>query len=228
MGFLWEPSRRKGKMYKLRDDGYANFKKIINGRKWVGRVSRIAGGFHAKIGIHEAEALTEAAALQGVVAKLQGQQLDANPESPVNSRRTSTLQADTERVIEWLRELSQISDGHPKFSNADVARTLGKKRPGQELGNLMSRLDFACYVAGLPAIGCTADKPFANAWQQQNSTWKWPVKKMRAAAKAHSWNSGDFDLMLQETQRLSHELGDVAWKDELAKSETKIKAWAGA
>ena len=199
MEFPWERSRRKGKMYKLRDDGYANFKKIINGRKWVGRVSQITGGFHAKIGIHEAEALTEAAALQEVVAKVQGQQLEANPEGPVNSRQTSTVQADTERVIEWLRELSQISDGRPKFSNADIARTLGKKRPGQELGNLMSRLDFACYLAGLPSIGCAADKPFASAWQQQNSTWKWPIKKMRAAAKAHSWSSGDFDLMLQET-----------------------------
>jgi hypothetical protein len=215
-------------MYKLRDDGYANFKKIINGRKWVGQVSQTDSGFFAKIGNHEAEAVTETAALREVVAKVQGQQLEATSESPVKSRRTSTVQADTERVIEWLRELSQISDGRPKFSNADVARTLGKKRPGQELGNLMSRLDFACYVAGLPAIGCTADKPFATAWPQQNGDWKWPVKKMRAAAKAHTWSAGDFDLMLEETQRLSYGLGHVAWKDELAKSETKIKAWAGA
>ena len=215
-------------MYKLRDDGYVNFKKIINGRKWVGRVGKTAGGFLAKIGNHEAEALTEMAALREVVAKVQGQQFEANPESRVTPRRTSTLQADTERVIQWLRELSQISDGHPKFSNTDVAHTLGKKRPGQELGNLMSRLDFACYVAGLPSIGCTADKPFANAWQQQNRTWKWPVKKMRAAAKAHSWSSDDFDLILHETQRLSYGLGHVAWNDELAKSDAKIKAWAGA
>jgi hypothetical protein len=215
-------------MYKLRDDGYANFKKIINGRKWVGRVSQSAGGFFAKIGSHEAEALTEMAAFREVVAKVQGQPFEANPESRVKSRRAPTVQADTERVIQWLRELSQISDGHPKFTNTDVAHTLGKKRPGQELGNLMSRLDFACYVAGLPSIGCTANKPFANAWQQQNRTWKWPVKKMRAAAKAHSWSSGDFDLILQETQRLSYGLGHAAWNDELAKSDTKIKAWAGA
>jgi hypothetical protein len=146
----------------------------------------------------------------------------------VESRRTSTVQADTERVIQWLRELSQISDGHPKFTNADVAQTLGKKRPGRELSNLMSRLDFACYVVGLPSIGCTAEKPFADAWQQQDRTWKWPVKKMRAAAKAHAWSSDDFDLILQETQRLSYGLGHVAWNDELAKHDTKIKAWAGA
>jgi hypothetical protein len=215
-------------MYKLRDDGYANFKKIMNGRKWVGRVSQTAGGFLAKIGNYEAESLTEMAALREVVAKVQEHQFEANPENRADSRRTSTVQADTERVIQWLRELSQISDGHPEFTNADVARTLGKKRPGQELSNLISRLDFACYVAGLPSIGCTADKPFANAWQQQTRTWKWPVKKMRAAAKAHSWSSGDFDLLLHETQRLSYGLGHVAWNDELAKSDTKIKAWAGA
>ncbi len=176
-------------MYKLRDDGYPTFKKIINGRKWVGRVSQTASGFLAKIGDHEAEALTEIAALREVVAKVSREPVEAIPESRVKSRRVSTVQADTERVIEWLRELSQISEGHPKFTNADVARTLGKKRPDQELGNLMSRLDFACYAAGLPSIGCTAEKPFADAWQQQNRTWKWPVKKMRAAAKAHSWSS---------------------------------------
>ena len=214
-------------MYKLRDDGYPTFKKIMNGRKWVGRVSRTTSGFLAKIGDYEAEALTEIAAFREVVAKVSQEPLEANSGSHEKSRRTSTVQADTERVIEWLRELSQISDGHPKFTNADVARTLGKKRPGQELGNLMSRLDFACYVAGLPSIGCTTEKQFADAWQQQNRTWKWPVRKMRAAARAHSWSSTDFDLLLHETQHLSYELGHVAWNDEFAKCDNKIMAWAG-
>ena len=58
-------------MYKLRDDGYASFKKIMNGRRWVGRVSQTANGFLAKIGNHQAEALTEMAALHEVVAKIQ-------------------------------------------------------------------------------------------------------------------------------------------------------------
>ena len=214
-------------MHKLRDDGYANFKKIMNGRKWVGRVSRTGDSFLGKIGACEAEAPTETAALRAVVAKARGETVAAVPESRVVSKRTSTVQADTERVIEWLRELSQISDGHPDFTNTDVARTLGKKRAGQELSNLMSRLDFACYLAGLPSIGCTAEKPFADAWQQLHRSWKWPVKKMRAAAKAHVWSAADFDLMLQETQRLSYGLGQVAWNDEHAKNENKIMAWAG-
>jgi hypothetical protein len=50
---------------------------------------------------------------------------------------------------------------------------------------------------------------------------------MRAAAKAHSWSSTDFDLMLHETQRLSYGLGHAAWNDELAKHDDKIMAWAG-
>ena len=211
-------------MYKLRDDGYATFKKIMIGRKWVGRVSQTAAGFLAKIGDHEAEAQSEILALREVAAKVSQNPAEAIPESRVTARRVSSVQADTERIIEWLRELSRISEGHPKFTNADVAGTLGKKRPGKELGNLMSRLDFACYVAGLPPIGCVAEKPFADAWQQQNRSWKWPVKKMRAAAKAHSWNSADFDLLLHETQHLSYGLGQAAWNDEL---ETKMMAWAG-
>jgi hypothetical protein len=214
-------------MYKLRDDGYPTFKKIMNGRKWAGRVSPTAGGFLAKIGVYEAEALTEIAALREVVAKISQEPVEANSGSREKSLRTSTVQADTERVIEWLRELSQISEGHPKFTNADVARTLGRKRPGQELGNLMSRLDFACYVAGLPSLGCAAEKLFADAWQQQNRSWKWPIRKMRAAARAHSWSSADFDLILHETQRLSYGLGHVAWNDEFARPDNKIMAWAG-
>jgi len=99
-------------MYKLRDDGYANFKKIINGRKWVGRVSQTANGFFAKIGNHEADALTEIAALQGVVAKVKGQLFEANPKSRAGSRRTSTVQAETERVIKpgWTKTKIKIGN----------------------------------------------------------------------------------------------------------------------
>lgn len=214
-------------MYKLRDDGYASFKKIMNGRKWVGRVSPTAGGFRAKIGSHEAEAATETAALRQVEAKVRGDTAEAAPVNRVKSQPAPTVQADTERVIAWLRELSRISDGRPDFTNADVARTLGKKRAGQALGNLMSRLDFACYLAGLPSIGCTAEKPFADAWQQHHRSWKWPLKKMRAAAKAHVWSAADFDLILQETQRLTYGQGHAAWNDELATNDNKIMAWAG-
>jgi hypothetical protein len=57
-------------MYKLRDDGYPTFKKIMNGRKWVGRVRQTTSGFLAKIGDYEAEALTEIAAFREVVAKV--------------------------------------------------------------------------------------------------------------------------------------------------------------
>ncbi len=72
-------------MYKLRDDGYASFKKIINGRKWVGRVCQTANGFLAKIGNHEAEALTEIAAFQEVLAKVKGQLFEANQRAAWNS-----------------------------------------------------------------------------------------------------------------------------------------------
>ncbi len=97
-------------MYKLRDDGYANFKKIINGRKWVGRVSQTANGFFAKIGNHEADALTEIAALQEVVAKVKGQLFEANPKSRAGSRRTSTVQADIERVVKPGVDQNQDQD----------------------------------------------------------------------------------------------------------------------
>ena len=79
-------------MYKLRDDGYASFKKIMNGRKWVGRVSQTAGGFLGKIGSCEAEAPTETAALRAVVAKGRGETAEAVTRDP------RQLQANVDRA----------------------------------------------------------------------------------------------------------------------------------
>ena len=94
-------------MYKLRDDGYANFKKIMNGRKWVGRVSRTTGGFLGKIGITKPKRLRSRRRFVKLWRRFAANTAEAIPESRVMSRQMPTVQADTERVIQWLRELSQ-------------------------------------------------------------------------------------------------------------------------
>lgn len=56
--------------YVLRTDGYATFKKITRGKKWVGRVYKNADGqYVGKIGHVEFVAATEHAAFEGVVSK---------------------------------------------------------------------------------------------------------------------------------------------------------------
>jgi hypothetical protein len=56
--------------FTLRNDGYASFKKITEGRKWVGRVAKCAdGSFLGIIGRTEVRATTETRAFEEVVAK---------------------------------------------------------------------------------------------------------------------------------------------------------------
>jgi len=56
--------------YRLIDDGYGTFKKIMNGRKWVGRVCQHADGRHIGIiGPLTIYADTEKSAFREVVSK---------------------------------------------------------------------------------------------------------------------------------------------------------------
>ncbi len=55
--------------YALKDDGYPTFKKIVSGRKVIGRVAQIAGGYIGLIGPTQYKATTEDAAFKGVVAR---------------------------------------------------------------------------------------------------------------------------------------------------------------
>jgi hypothetical protein len=54
--------------YRLVDDGYPTYKKIVTGRKWIGRVCKIKDGFLGIIGKTEFKAYDERACFDGVVA----------------------------------------------------------------------------------------------------------------------------------------------------------------
>lgn len=59
--------------YTLKDDGYPTFKKIMVGKKWVGRVGRHAeGGFVGTIGNETVRAETEIAAFEEISARHMG------------------------------------------------------------------------------------------------------------------------------------------------------------
>lgn len=55
--------------YRLIDDGYPTFKKIIHNRKWVGRVAKVKTGYMGIIGKTEFTAATEREAFAEVVAR---------------------------------------------------------------------------------------------------------------------------------------------------------------
>jgi hypothetical protein len=55
--------------YVLKDAGYPTFKKIMNGRKWIGRVCKTTTGYLGLIGPTQYRHPTERGAFDGVVAK---------------------------------------------------------------------------------------------------------------------------------------------------------------
>jgi len=139
------------------------------------------------------------------------------------------VQVRTELILNWHEERSQSNGGRiPAFTNADTSRFLGKddvQRFGRALGNIQSRLDFACYRAGLPPLGLAAVAPYDRAWQQEKRSWAFPQAHMAAAAKTRRWKREDFEAILHESLSLSGQAADL-WKSEISGNEAGVKAWA--
>lgn len=131
----------------------------------------------------------------------------------------------TVALLEWLRLRATTNKGLlANFSNADAAAALGMtqlQHEGRAFGNIVSRLDFACYRLGLPPLGLTVSVPFKNAWQTDGS-WKFPIETMAAAAKSYRWSDLDFTRILSETESYPG-LAHFMWKAEPVEP---VRAWA--
>lgn len=138
-------------------------------------------------------------------------------------------QTRTALLVQWLKNEAEGHGGLiPRFTNGDAATVLGIQdmaKYGRVLGNIQSRVDFACYVCDLPPLGLAAEAPFAKAWAQHDRNWAFPVAAMRAAAQSRIWSPDDFDRVLRETRRLGGQAHKL-WQGALSADETKVKAWA--
>jgi hypothetical protein len=211
----------------LKDDGYPTFKYIYQGNKQRGRVIKNTDGtFTGRIGTVEAHGQSETDAFYQVWAEVAGLDISEIRHSVLHPKK---VQADTEAIIDWLKDNAATHSGQLSFTNADLARAIGKQKPDQALGNLVSRLDFACYLTGLPSLGCAAEQTFAGAWQPQensNPSWGYPFEQMRRRAKTHHWSAADLDRIRHETQRLTSGRASLLWEEEYAKRDVRIRAWA--
>lgn len=116
----------------------------------------------------------------------------------------------------------------PPFANADAVAALhgdALTQFARAHGNLQSRIDFACYQCGLPALGLTADRPYKRAWAQQNRSWPYPVERMQAAAQARSWTPSDFAQIRAAAGLLPRSAARI-WEKELQEREEQVRAWA--
>jgi hypothetical protein len=215
--------------YRLKDDGYPSYQKIMRGKDWVGRVNKNAdGSFTGIIGRVEAPGTSWVDAMHQVVAKVEG--LDA---SEISRELVSVkpVQERTQAILNWLANIAEAANGHPHFTNTDLAHAAGWQRPNRALGNLVSRLDLCCFRAGLPAIGCAAENTFKDAWHRPGANrvqfdWSFPVELMQRRAKSHRWTRDDFERIGRESRALLTGSAYLAWDDEMAKHETRIRDWA--
>jgi predicted HNH restriction endonuclease len=141
----------------------------------------------------------------------------------------SLTQERTGQLLRWLRDRAASNGGHLReFTNAEAATAIGltdMHRSGRNFGNIQSRIDFACYSLDLPPLGLAADEAFDMAWAQQDRDWAFPVESMQIAARARAWRGEDFELVLNEAERLPGQ-AHISWKRELSGNEAKVRAWA--
>lgn len=149
---------------------------------------------------------------------------NATPSPP--SRATTPIQTRTEELLRWLGEMSGKNGGRfPVYTNATAAAAIGlgdMHSFGRAYGNVVSRMDFACYKAKLPPLGLTADKPFAKAWGRRDRDWAYPISDMQDAAKKRIWSEKDFALIL----KISETLPGQAYLIWQAEPEGAVRKWA--
>lgn len=142
---------------------------------------------------------------------------------------TGQTQQQTEKLVAWWRSMAVANGGYlGGFTNAQAALTIGisdMQRSGRAFGNIQSRIDYACYVLGLPPLGLTADEPFDAAWSQGDRDWTFPIESMRIAARQRQWNAHDFEQIVEEARKLPGQ-AHLSWKRELRSSPEKVRIWA--
>lgn len=149
----------------------------------------------------------------------------SKPPAPENS----DTQVRTTMLINWLKNAAKDNEGIiPLFTNEEAAAAIGlndMQRYGRAHGNMQSRIDFACYRAGLPPLGLAAEQPFEFAWPQEHRMWAFPVQAMQHSAQLKEWTDQNFDAVLRETARLPGQ-AHLIWKIALTKEEQAIQEWA--
>lgn len=135
----------------------------------------------------------------------------------------------TEKLREWylgrLAENGGILKGR---SNEDAGKVLGftdLAKHGRVLGNITSRIDFACYREGLPPLGLTAKQHFNNAWKVRDGSWAVPIKEMTETAQSRHWTAGEIRNIFDLTSELPGQ-ANIPWNKEFSEREDAVRKWA--
>lgn len=149
-------------------------------------------------------------------------------EKPPADVGTMTQQR-TEKVFDWLVRRSRENGGALiGYTNAEIGEILGfhdLTRYGRVLGNIQSRIDYACYEQGVPPLGLCALEHFSNAWAQEGRGWSFPVSQMRLCAQSFVW-SEEIIEKVRSSARLLPGQAAIPWRKELREHEQNVRKWA--
>lgn len=152
-----------------------------------------------------------------------------NTSSQPPVRGLSSTQRRTAALLGWYADRARSLSGKlGVYSNADAAAALGMTDMslyGRVFGNIQSRIDFACYRAGLPPLGLAAVAPFSEAWQPEERSWSFPIAAMQEASKTFTWTDADFDRVLDESEALPGQ-ASISWHEDLSSRAEAVRAWA--
>ena len=141
----------------------------------------------------------------------------------------TVTQQRTEKLIDWLSERARRHGGRLNgCTNAELGRGLGfddLTRHGRHLGNMQSRIDFGCYMAGVPPLGLCAIEHFARGWATEGRRWAFPVETMRQSAQSFAWTEEILDRVRLNTRTLPGQAA-IPWRKELIAHETRVRSWA--
>lgn len=138
-------------------------------------------------------------------------------------------QESTEHFLAWLADRAAAGNGQIQpFTQFERCKVMGYEMDASiEVGNVQSRVDFACFRLGLPPLGLTAKEPF-EAWEYDGKAlWAYPVASMTKAALERRWTPEDFDNLLAMSRTLP-EVRKPWVSDELAAQRQRWAALFGS
>ncbi|WP_420210830.1 hypothetical protein ACN8ZM_06895 [Burkholderia aenigmatica] len=140
------------------------------------------------------------------------------------AEESSVTQVRTKALLQWLRTIASDNQGVIlPFSNSDAAAVLGmnSRTDGVAQGNIQSRIDYACFVFGLPPLGLIAAEPY-ETWAELSGESATRGAAILRAARGRIWSDADFDDLLHEIEQMP---AQAPWRESAQVEPDKIKAW---
>ncbi len=141
----------------------------------------------------------------------------------------TVTQQRTEKLLDWLSARAESHSGLINgYTNAELGKHLGfddLTRHGRHLGNMQSRIDFGCYMAGVPPLGLCAIEHFTRGWATEGRRWAFPVETMRQSAQSFVWTDEVLDWVRVNTRALPGQAA-IPWRKEFVAHEARVRDWA--